>query len=79
MSQDELSRLVNDVMNNPALLSEAMTITDQAGMEAFITAKGYDLTDDERLEVWVMAAKILGGHGLSREDAETYISCAKGQ
>ena len=41
MSSDELSRLVNDVMTDPAMVAEAMAITDQPSMEAYITGKGY--------------------------------------
>ncbi len=61
MSQEEVARLVNDVMSKPDMQAEAMNIADQAGMEAFITAKGYDLTKDEMGEVWEMAAKVMAG------------------
>lgn len=61
MSQDEVSRLVNNVMSKPDLLTEAMSIKDQQGMEAFITAKGYDLTKSEMADVWTMAAKVMAG------------------
>ena len=61
MSQDEVSRLVNDVMSKPDMLTEAMAIKDQEAMEAFIVSKGYDLTKDEMVDVWAMAAKVMGG------------------
>ncbi len=61
MSQDEMTRLVNDVMSNPDMVAEAMSITDQPGMEAFITSKGYDLTKDEMAEVWKMALQVRDG------------------
>jgi len=59
MSQDEVTRLVNDVMSNPDMAAEAMTIADKDAMEAYITEKGYDLTKDEMGEVWTMASKVM--------------------
>ncbi|QJB55547.1 Nif11 family protein [Pseudodesulfovibrio sp. zrk46] len=79
MSKEELSRLVSDVMSNPAMIAEAMSITDQAAMEAYITSKGYDLTKDEMLEVWAMAAKVMAGHAQPMEATEALIDEAKGK
>ena len=78
MSSDELSRLVNDVMSNPAMVAEAMTITDQPAMESYITGKGYDLTPAEMDEVWAMTAKVLAGHGHPMGMTEQLIQSAKG-
>lgn len=61
MSQEEVNRLVGDVMNDPALMAEAMAIRDQAGMEALIDSRGYDLTDAEKAEVWAMANRLMAG------------------
>ncbi len=77
MSQEEVSRLINDVMADQAMLAEAMTIKDQAGMEAFITARGYDLTRDEMAEVWAMAAKIMAGHAEPMSATEERINTVK--
>lgn len=62
MSSDELSRLITDVMSNPAMVAEAMAITEQPAMEAYITSKGYDLTKEEMNEVWAMASNVMVGH-----------------
>jgi len=78
MSRDELSRLVGDVMSNPAMISEAMTIKDQTQMENYISSKGYELTKDEMLEVWSMTAKVMAGHAQPMSDAEARIAQAKG-
>lgn len=59
MSKQEKDRLINDVMSKPLMMAEAMMIKDLAGMEAFITKKGYDLTKDEMTEVWQMANKAM--------------------
>jgi hypothetical protein len=77
MSSDELSRLVNDVMTDPAMVAEAMTITDQPAMEAYITGKGYDLTPEEMDEVWAMTAKVLAGHAHPMGTTEELIRSAK--
>lgn len=61
MSKQEKDRLINDVMGKPLMMAEAMMIKDQAGMEAFITKKGYDLTKDEMTEVWQMANQAMSG------------------
>ncbi|MBG0790690.1 MAG: Nif11 family protein [Desulfovibrionaceae bacterium] len=61
MSREEVSRLVNDVMSDQAMLAEAMTLTDQASLESFVAARGYDLTEQELAEVWAMAAEVLAG------------------
>ncbi len=79
MSKDELSRLVNDVMSNPAMLSEAMTLTDQASMETYINSKGYGLSRDEMLEVWTMAAKVLAGHTMAMAEANRRIETVKSE
>lgn len=63
MSQQEKDRLISDVMGNPMMIAEAMLIKDQAGMEAFIEKKGYDLTKEEMGEVWLMASKAMAGQG----------------
>ena len=60
MSQDELTRLVNDVMSNPAMVSEASDVKDQASMAEFISSKGYILTTEEIDQVWTMAVNYLG-------------------
>ena len=78
MSSDELSRLVNDVMTDPAMVAEAMTIKDQAAMEAYITDKGYGLTRQEMVEVWEMTAKVMAGHSLPMGTTEELIRSAKG-
>ncbi len=62
MSSDELSRLINDVMSNPAMVAEAATITEQPAMEAYIRGKGYDLTQEEMNEVWAMASNVMVGN-----------------
>ncbi|BDQ33837.1 hypothetical protein [Pseudodesulfovibrio portus] len=77
MSQEEVSRLVNDVMSKPDMLAEAMTIRDQAGMEAYITAKGYDLTKAEMADVWAMAAKVMAGRAEPMDAAEERINTVK--
>lgn len=77
MSRDEVSRLVNDVMSDPAMLAEAMNIQDQPAMEAYITSKGYDLTSDEMVEVWTMAAKVMAGHAESMAETEERINSVK--
>lgn len=77
MSRDEVSRLVGDVMSNPAMTEEAANIRDQAAMEAYITRKGYDLTKDEMLEVWAMTAKVMAGHTQPMSEAEARIARAK--
>ncbi|BCS88514.1 Nif11-like leader peptide family natural product precursor [Pseudodesulfovibrio sediminis] len=61
MSQDEITRLVNDVMSDPTMAAEAMSIGDQAAMEAYITSKGYDLTEEEMTQVWAMATQFMTG------------------
>lgn len=63
MSQEEVNRLMSDVMGSPLMMAEAMTIKDQAGMEAFIARKGYTLTKEEMGEVWTMASKFMSGKG----------------
>ena len=78
MSSDELSRLVNDVMTDPSMVAEAMAITDQPAMEAYITDKGYGLTPEEMDEVWAMTAKVLAGHGHPMGTTEQLIRSAKG-
>lgn len=77
MSRDELSRLVGDVMSNPAMIAEAANIQDQAAMEAYITSKGYELTKDEMLEVWSMTAKVMAGRTQPMAEAEARIAQAK--
>lgn len=77
MSRDEISRLVADVMNNPAMAAEAMTISDQAAMEDYITRKGYDLTKEEMVEVWAMTAKVMAGHSQPMAEAEARIAHAR--
>ncbi|WP_319470808.1 hypothetical protein [uncultured Pseudodesulfovibrio sp.] len=64
MSKSEIDRLVGDVMSNPTMMQEAMTLKDQAGMEKFISAKGYELTEAEVAEVWAMASKVMAGQGM---------------
>lgn len=61
MSKVEVDRLVGDVMGNPLMLAEAMTIKDQDGMKDYIKKKGYDLTEEEMVEVWNMASKAMSG------------------
>ena len=78
MSRDELSRLVGDVMRNPSMIQEAMTIKDQAAMEGYIMKNGYDLTKNEMIEVWNMTAKVMAGHAQPMATAQTRISRAKG-
>ncbi len=51
-------------MSNPAMMQEAMTLKDQAGMGKFISAKGYELTEAEVAEVWAMASKVMAGQGM---------------
>ncbi|NDV20446.1 Nif11 family protein [Pseudodesulfovibrio sp. JC047] len=63
MSEDEVTRLVNDVMSNPTLVDEAKGIKDQAGMAEFVAAKGYSLTDDELSQLWTMAVNYMGVQG----------------
>lgn len=58
-----MNRLMSDVMGNPMMMAEAMTIKDQAAMETFIEKKGYDLTKQELGEVWAMASKFMSGQG----------------
>lgn len=77
MSRDELSRLVGDAMSDPTMIAEAMTIQDQQEMEKYIISKGYDLTKDEMLEVWSMAAKVMTGHDEPMSAAEARISMVK--
>lgn len=77
MSRKEVDRLVGDVMGNPMMMAEAMIIKDQAGMEKFIKAKGYDLDQDEMGEVWEMASKVMSGHGKSMAETEALIGKAK--
>lgn len=78
MSRDEVSRLVGDVMGNPAMMTEAMSITDQTAMEQYITSKGYELTKEEMIEVWSMAAKVMAGHAQPMSEADARIARAKG-
>ncbi len=78
MSRDELSRLVGDVMSNPTMVSEAMSIKDQAAMEEYISSKGYELTKDEMIEVWSMTAKVIAGHAQPMKEAEARIAHARG-
>ena len=77
MSQEEVSRLVNDVMSKPDMLAEATTIQNQAGMETYITAKGYDLTKAEAADVWAMAAKVMAGHAEPMDLTEERINTVK--
>lgn len=77
MSRDEISRLVEDVMGNPVMMQEAMAIQDQSAMETYIADKGYDLTKDEMLEVWNLAAKVLAGHNMPMAEAEAQIKTVK--
>lgn len=77
MSRDELSRLVGDVMSNPAMVAEASTIQDQATMESYIRSKGYNLTKDEMLEVWTMTAKVMAGHDAPMADVQASINTVK--
>lgn len=77
MSSDELSRLVNDVMSDPAMIAEAMVITNQSAMETYIAEKGYDLTQAELDEVWAMTAKVLAGHSHPMGTTEQLIRTAK--
>lgn len=77
MSSSELSRLVGDVMSNPAMIQEAASIQDQQAMEQYIQAKGYDLTKDEMFEVWSMTAKVMAGHTQPLAMAQTRIEHAK--
>jgi len=79
MSRDELNRLVGDVMGNPALVQEAMTIQDQATMESYISSKGYDLTKDEMFEVWSMTAKVMAGHSMPMADVQANIKVVKAE
>lgn len=78
MSREELSRLVGDVMTNPSMIEEAMTIKDQPAMEEYIVNKGYDLTRDEMHEVWNMTAKVMAGHAQPMAEARARIDRAKG-
>ncbi|CCH48913.1 hypothetical protein [Pseudodesulfovibrio piezophilus] len=59
MSKEELSRLVGDVLDDPAMLAEAMKITDQTTLEHYITSRGYDLTTGEISEAWTMSTVML--------------------
>lgn len=77
MSQDEVNRLVNDVMSDSAIQAEAMTVQDQAAMEAFITAKGYNLTKAEIADVWTMAAKVIAAHAEPMDAAKARINEVK--
>ncbi len=79
MSKDELSRLVGDVMSNPTMIQEAMGLKDQTAMEGYISSKGYDLTKDEILEVWTMAAKVLAGHTMSMNSVRDSIEKVKSE
>ena len=79
MSRDELSRLVNDVMGNPTMIQEAMTIQNQAAMEDYITSKGYALTKDEMLEVWTMTKKVMAEHSMPITDTQTTIDTDKSE
>lgn len=63
MSEDEVTRLVNDVMSNPALVNEAKEVKDQAGMAEFVSSKGYSLTEDELKQLWTMAINYMGVQG----------------
>jgi|GEM_PF-1674848 len=77
MSQEEVSRLVNDVMSRPDMLAEAMAIRDQAGMKTYITAKGYDLTRAEMADVWAMAAKVMAGRAEPMDATKERINTVK--
>ena len=54
-----MDRLVGDVMGSPLMMAEAMTIKNQNDMKEYIQAKGYELTENEMLEVWKMASKVM--------------------
>lgn len=77
MSRDELSRLVGDVIADPSMIAEAMTIKDQAAMEDYISSRGYELTKDEMIEVWSMTAKVMAGHSQPMSVAQQRINSAK--
>lgn len=77
MSREEVSRLVGDVISDPALLQEAATIQDQAAMERYITAKGYELTREEMVEVWSMTAKVMAGHSAPMADVQASLNTVR--
>ncbi|MBC15916.1 protein of unknown function [Pseudodesulfovibrio profundus] len=77
MSKEEVSRLVDDVMSNPAMLAEAMQLASREDMESFITAKGYDLTKDEMGDVWEMASKVMAGHAQPMSETQKLIKEVK--
>lgn len=77
MSRDEISRLVGDVMSDPALIQEAMTIQDQHGLEQYISDRGYDLTKNEIVEVWAMTAKVMAGHSMPMSETQARINAVK--
>jgi len=77
MSKEEVSRLVDDVMSNPAMLAEAMQLASREDMESFITAKGYDLTKDEMGDVWEMASKVMAGHAQPMSETQKLIEEVK--
>lgn len=79
MSRDEISRLVGDIMSDPAMIKEAATIENQTAMERYIASKGYDLTKDEMLEVWSMTAKVMAGHSAPMADVRASINAVKNE